>query len=114
MKTRTIEISDETYEKIKEQLVDENVVDINCYEDFIGKNVFVRTVTYHLVGKVVKIVGKFVFLKRALWIADSGRFMQFVKEGKIKEYEEVGDWFFNLDTVVDGCEWKHNLPKGQK
>ena len=111
--TRTIEISEETFEKIKDQ-IGEDDFEINSYEDFIGKKIFVRTVTYHLVGEVTKIVGKLIFLKKASWIADSGRFMQFVLDGTIKEHEFVGDWFFNLDTVVDGCEWKHKLPRGQK
>jgi len=112
--TRTIEVSDKTYEKIKKQLGETSIKDINSFEDFIGKNVFIRTVTYHLLGKVDKIVGSFVFLTDATWVAESGRFMQFVKNGDINEYEEVGEWFFNLDTVVDGCLWKHALPKGQK
>ena len=113
-KTRTIEVSEETFEKIKDQINHERIIfDVGSYE-LIGKKIFVRTVTYHLVGEVVKIVGKLVFLKKASWVVASGRFMQFIKDGEIEEYEEVGDWFFNLDTVVDGCEWKHNLPEGQK
>jgi len=114
MKKRTIEISEETYEKIKDQINEEDIFDICSYEQLIGKKIFIRTVTYHLLGKVVKIVGNLVFMKSTVWIADSGRFMQFIKEGKISEYEEVGDWFFNLEAVIDGCEWKHGLPKGQK
>ena len=86
--------------------------DINSYEDFIGKKIFVRTVTYHLVGRVEKIVGNLVFLSDASWIADSGRFRQFIKNGALNEVEPVGDWFFNLSTVVDGCEWKHGLLRG--
>ena len=114
MKKRTIEISEETYEKIKDQINYEDIFDIDSYEQLIGKKIFIRTVTYHLLGEVVKIVGKLVFMKNTVWVADSGRFMQFIKEGEINEYEEVGDWFFNLETVIDGCEWKHELPKGQK
>jgi hypothetical protein len=55
-----------------------------------------------------------VFLENASWIADSGRFMQAIKEGKLSEVEPVGDWFFNYDTMVDGGIWKHDLPKEQK
>jgi hypothetical protein len=112
---RTIEVSEETYQKIKEQLGNDSLLlDINCMEDMIGKKIFVRTVTYHLLGRVTKIVGGFVFLEEASWVADSGRFMQFVKDGAVKEVEPIGDWFFNISSVVDGCIWKHALPKEQK
>jgi len=111
--TRTIEISEETYENIKDQL-DDDTFEINSLQDLVGKKIFVRTVTYHLLGKVEKIMGNIVFLSSASWVADSGRFMQFVKNGTMKEVEPLGDWFFNLSSVVDGGEWKHELPKEQK
>ena len=53
--TRTIEVSDKTYEKIKKQLGETSIKDINSFEDFIGKNVFIRTVTYHLWVKWIKL-----------------------------------------------------------
>ena len=80
--SRMIEISDETYEKIKDQLSYEELFKIDSYEQLVGKKIFVRTVTYHLVGRVKNIVGNLVFLEDASWIPDSGRFMQFIKEGK--------------------------------
>ena len=36
-----------------------------------NKSYFIRTVTYHLVGKVAKIDGNFMMLKDASWVADS-------------------------------------------
>ena len=110
---RVIEISDETFERLKDQLKAEECMDINSLADFVGKKIFVRTVTYHLVGEVKKIVGQLVFLKNASWVADSGRFMNAIKEGKLNEVEPVGDWFFNINTMVDGGEWKHPLPTKQ-
>lgn len=111
--TRTLEISDETYEKIKEQL---GVGDreINNYEDLVGGKYYFRTVTYHLTGEVKKIVGRFAYLKNAAWIADSGRFMGAIKDGTLNEVEPVGDAFVNLDTVTDFFPWKHKLPTEQK
>lgn len=111
---RVIEISEETYERIKEQLGEEEVQDISCYEDMIGQSYFFRTVTYHLVGKVTKQVGKFLELKDASWVADSGRFMQAIKKGELKEVEPVGVAFVNLDSVTDFFPWKNKLPKEQK
>ena len=111
--TKTLEISDETYERIKEQL---GVGDreINSYEDLIGGKFYFRAVTFHLTGEVKKIVGRFAYLKNAAWIADSGRFMDAIKNGTLNEVEPVGDAFINLDTVVDFFPWKHKLPTEQK
>lgn len=111
---RTIEISDETYEKIKNQLTEEEKIDIFCYDDFIGHNFFFRTVTYHLIGKVTKRIGRFLQLEKASWVADSGRFMNAIKEGKLNEVEPVGIAFVNLESVTDFFPWKHKLPTEQK
>jgi len=111
---KTLEVSDETYEKIKDQLSVDEKMEINSYEDFIGKKIFVRTVTYHFVGKVEKIVGNLLFMSNASWVADSGRFMQAIKEGKLDEVEPIGDMFLNINSFVDGTEWKHELPTEQK
>jgi len=111
---KTLEISDETFEKIKDQLVDEEKIDVNSYEDLIGKKFFFRTVTYHLVGKVIKKIGMILELENASWIADSGRFANAIKEGKLNEVEPVGTAFINLNSVTDFFPWKHSLPTKQK
>ena len=111
---RTPEISEETYEKIIDQLKGDGSVENNSFDDFVGQKVFVRTVTYHLVGRVTKVVGNLVFLEDASWVADSGRFMDAIKKGILQEVEPVGNWFFNKDSMVDGCIWAHSLPKEQK
>jgi hypothetical protein len=46
---KTITISDETFEAIKEQLGCDEKVDVSELKDLIGKKWFFRTVTYHLV-----------------------------------------------------------------
>jgi len=112
--SRKIEISDETYEKIKSQLTEEEKIEIDSYEDLIGKKWFFRTVTYHSVGKAIKQIGNFLQLEDASWIADSGRFMNAIKEGKLSEVEPVGTVFVNLNSVVDFFPWRHTLPKEQK
>ena len=104
---KTIEVSEETYEKIKDQLADGEATDISHLDDLVGKRWFFRTVTFHLVGRVVRRIGSFVQLENASWIADSGRFMQAIKEGKLNEVEPVGSAFVNLDSVTDFFPWKH-------
>ena len=111
--SRTIEISDETFEKIKDQLTVDEGIDVSELEDFVGKKWFIRTVTYHLVGKITKLVGKFAVMEGASWVADSGRFMQAIKKGVLDEVEPVGDCIVNLDSVIDMFPWKHKLPEEQ-
>jgi hypothetical protein len=88
--------------------------ELNNYEDLVGGKYYFRTVTFHHVGEVKKIVGRFAYLKNASWVADSGRFMQAIKDGTLNEVEPVGDAFVNLDTVVDFFPWKNELPTDQK
>jgi len=111
---KTLEISDETYEKIKNQLLEDEKVEIGSYEDLIGKSFYFRTVTYHFTGKVKNVIGRVLELEKAAWIADSGRFMNAIKEGKLNEVEPVGQMFLNMETVTDFCPWKHALPTEQK
>lgn len=111
---KTVEISDETFEKLKEQLGVDSFKEINNYEDLIGQKFFFRTVTYFLTGEVKKIVGRFVYLKNAAVIFDTGRFMEAIKDGKLNEVEPVGEAFVNMDSVTDFFPWKHKLPESQK
>lgn len=111
---RTLEISEETYEKIKDQLLDEEQMDVSELDDFIGEKLFFRTITYHLVGKVVRRIGSLFELKNASWVADSGRFMDCIKKGNLNEVEPVGQCWININTVTDIFPWNHDLPKEQK
>ena len=79
-----------------------------------GKAYFFRTVTYHMVGTVVEQEDNFVKLKDASWVADSGRFMNAIKEGSLSEVEPVGTAFVNLETLTDFFPWVHPLPDKQK
>ena len=81
----------------------------------IGSNYFIRTVTYFATGKVKAIVGQFLVLEDAAWIADTGRFMQAIMEGKLNEVEPVSvDMFINLNSITDAFVWVHPLPRDQK
>lgn len=92
--------------KIIEQ---ENHIPFEIDEDY-----FIRTVTYHLIGKVKKVCGKFLILGNASWVADSGRFMGAIKDGVLDEVEPVGVAYVNIDSIVDAFPWDHKLPKEQK
>lgn len=79
-----------------------------------GMSYFIRTVTYHLVGKVKNTIGKFLILEDASWIADSGRFSTAIKEGKLNEIEPTGEAILNTDSITDAFPWNHKLPDKQK
>lgn len=81
----------------------------------IGDKLFIRTVTLYYTGEVKDIVGSWIVLKDAAWIADTGRFHDFLKEGKCNEYESfLCDVKIPMDSVIDITEWTHVLFKGQK
>lgn len=114
MINRTIEVSEETYNAIKDQLTTEERIDLSKLDDMIGNCFFFRTVTYHLVGRVTKLIGKDLMeLEDASWVAYSGRFMDAIKDGTLKEVEPVGIAYINLQTVTDFFPWSHDLPKDQ-
>jgi len=83
----------------------------------IGKSYFIRTVTYHLIGKVKKIIGDFIEFEEDTisWVADSGRFSQAINNGVLDEVEPIKvKGGLNYKTFVDYYEWIHSLPRIQK
>lgn len=83
----------------------------------IGKNYFIRTVTHHLTGKLVRVTSKELVLVDAAWIADDGRFMNCLAEGKPKEVEPFPkglEVLVGRGALIDAVEWKHKLPREQR
>lgn len=114
MADKTITISSETYEKLKDQLGDGEVLEMTCLNDMVGKVFMFRGVTYHMLGRVTSVLGNIVELEDACWVADSGCFTDFIKDGTIDEVEMVGQWFVNLDACNDFGPWGHKLPTQRK
>ena len=110
----TIEISEDTLSMIKKQLGEDCFKSLESLQDLVGKAFFFRTVTYHLTGRVKSVCGSILELEDAAWIADSGRFMNAIKEGKLNEVEPVGIAYVNFTTICDAFPWVHTLPKNQK
>lgn len=80
-----------------------------------GEKYYIRTVTYHATGRIKRIVGDFLVLEDAAWIADSGRFREAIMSGVLNEVEPVEvEMFVNKNSIVDAFEWKHKLPREQK
>jgi hypothetical protein len=85
----------------------------NHYSELVGQKLFLRTVTYHVVGEVTGVLGSMVTLKDASWVADSGRFGKAITTGEMgsgAEVEYLGDAYVNLDSVTDMYPWAHALP----
>jgi hypothetical protein len=80
----------------------------------VGKSYFIRTVTYHALGKVTRISGNFLVLEDACWVADSGKFSKAIKDGDLNEVEFVGDAIVSMNAIADAFPWTHKLPKETK
>ena len=83
----------------------------------IGQNYFIRTVTHHLVGKLIAVAAKELWLIDASWVADDGRFMQAIKDGVLKEVEPFPDGAeisVGRGALIDAVVWTHPLPRVQK
>jgi len=94
--------------------VQETLSNVSDKDFEVGKNYFVRTVTFYVVGKVTKITNNMVHFEQASWIADTGRFADAIKTGDFNEIEPVGIWFVSLGAIVDGGPFNHTLPTKQK
>lgn len=81
----------------------------------VGEKVFIRTVTLYYVGLIKEIIGDWIVLDQAAWVADTGRFYDFLKEGKCNEYECFQKPVsIPSGSIIDVTEWSHDLFKGNK
>lgn len=87
----------------------------NDFSEWVGKKVFIRTVTHHYTGLVKKLTGSnSCILDEAAWIADSGRFANALKSCNFDEVEPYpGLVQINYGAVLDISEIG-SLPKAQK
>jgi hypothetical protein len=80
----------------------------------VGKKYFLRCVTYHSIGTVKAIVGDFLILKDAVWVADSGRLNPALKTGEVNEMEDyINDTIVAIGSIVDATEWSHDKVKAK-
>ena len=79
-----------------------------------GDKVFLRTVTYHVVGEIKEVGENFLTLRKASWVADTERFSVTVETGALREVEPVGDMIVNIAAITDGFPWHHELPTKAK
>ena len=82
----------------------------------VGEAYIIRTVTMILTGRLEKITQQELVLSSAAWIADTGRYMQTIKEGKLNEVEPYADHevIVGRGSIIDATIWTHKLPREQK
>ena len=79
----------------------------------VGRAYFIRTCTYHSLGRVYEVLPGEVVLERASWIPDSGQWHKTLAEGvdNIVEMEPYpGYCYVARQAIVDYTEWCHDLP----
>jgi hypothetical protein len=69
---RTIEVSDETWDKIKDQISEDEVFEVNGMEDLVGKKWAFQCARYIYFGKVKSINSDFIELDKAQVVFDTG------------------------------------------
>jgi hypothetical protein len=80
-----------------------------------GRKYFIRTVTHHYTGHCTKCTHDFIEINDAAWIADDGRFHNFLKTGDANEVEPfINPVRIPVGCVVDVTEWQHALPRTLK
>lgn len=81
----------------------------------VGSQVFIRCVTHYQTGRIKEIVGDFLVLEDAAWIADTGRFSDALTSGEFNEVEPIkGLCIVNTGAIVDSFEWEGPLPRIRK
>ena len=105
-------------ELLKELLLE--LLDPSEYPFEIGKAYFIRTVTYHLIGKIKEIKGDFIIFEKdtIAYIADTDRFANTINDGSLKDQAEVEpikvDGGLNINSITDYFVWEHAIPRNQK
>lgn len=83
----------------------------------VGQAYFIRTVTNHYTGRLLKVTAKELVIEDAAWIADDGRFAQFVAGGEANEVEPYPDGakvIIGRGSLLDAMKWTAALPREQK
>ena len=100
-------------EKLEKQKETVTVKKVGVWQ--IGKNYVIRTVTMIQVGKLVNVTDNELVLEDAAWVADTGRFADFIKDGKVDEVEPFIDRVIvGRHSIIDSTIWRHELLRKQK
>jgi hypothetical protein len=67
----------------------------------------------HLIGKLSGVYENEIVIEEASWVADSGRFSEALKKGKLNEVEPFpdGSVIIGRGSIIDASIWQHDLPR---
>ena len=73
----------------------------------IGKFYFIRGVTLYYVGLLVAIDDQFATLDQCAWVADTGRFSEALRTGRLNEVEPYPDGCvkIGIGSICDASLW---------
>lgn len=81
----------------------------------VGEAYLIRTVTMIVLGKLEAVHDSELVMSSASWVADTGRFYDALKTGKLNEVEPfTDDVIVGRGSIIDATIWTHKLPKEQK
>jgi hypothetical protein len=73
----------------------------------VGEKYLIRTVTHIQTGRIKEVVGDFLVLDDAAWIADTGRFHDALKTGELNEIEPfVSGCIVSQNAIIDAAVWE--------
>jgi|SRR3990167_2204441 len=114
---KTIKINEVEYvraDSVKRNLPEQ--VGNAAYPYEIGKNYFIRTVTNYFTGTLLWVGPMELLLENVSWIADTGRFSNALREGKLNEIEPYpeGPVIIGRGAVIDATHWNFDIIMVQK
>ncbi len=78
----------------------------------VGDAILIRTVTMIQLGRVVHIGRDFITLEDGGWVADTARFSETLRSGKLNEFERAPSWFLvGRGAIVDVYPWTSKIPQ---
>lgn len=81
----------------------------------MGEKYLIRTVTHYYIGVLKEVFEQELLLSSASWIADTGRYYDALKSGKLNEVEPIlGDAVIGRGAIIEAVVWYHDVPKEQK
>lgn len=82
----------------------------------IGKGYFIRTVTHHYTGRLIRVLPQELVLEDVAWIADDGRFSEALKTGEFNEVEPYpdGEVIIGRGSILDAFQINSKLPRSQQ
>ena len=94
----TLEVSEETLAKIKDQLGEEDsVLEIENLEDLVGKKFLFRCARYFYHGKVKKVNSAYVELEKASIVYDTGE----LKASNAEDIQELPSNVFIMRNAIE-------------